>query len=235
LKGTVTVAEIAVEVAGHLYYGKPKTKAGRRTVTLPRSVVAILNDHLTEYTDTDTDIDANAFVFTAPEGAPLRVPPWLQRNWKSAIEAAGLAPLRPHDLRHTAMAMWIATGANPLEVSRRAGHMSVAFTLDRYGHLFPEANSGVADRLDALFIAAKSDWSDAVISAISSNSDGRRADSAVVRPFIAPEQGTFWWTLGDTIRTTSRCWLARSSLSGRAVRWNSANGRRTAVYNLVYE
>jgi hypothetical protein len=30
--------------------------------------------------------------------------------------------------------MWITTGANPLEVSRRAGHTSVAFTLDRYGH-----------------------------------------------------------------------------------------------------
>jgi len=84
--------------------------------------------------------------------------------------------------------------------------MSVAFTLDRYGHLFPEADSGVADRPDALFIAAKSDWSDAVISAISSNSDGRLTDdgadsAAVVHPFMAPEQGTFRWTLGDTIRT----------------------------------
>jgi hypothetical protein len=27
-----------------------------------------------------------------------------------------------HDLRHTAVALWIAAGASPLEVSRRAGH-----------------------------------------------------------------------------------------------------------------
>jgi integrase len=62
----------------------------------------------------------------------------------------GLSPLRPHDLRHTAVALWIAAGASPLEVSRRAGHASTAFTLDRYGHLFPEADATVADKLEDL-------------------------------------------------------------------------------------
>jgi hypothetical protein len=52
--------------------------------------------------------------------------------------------------------MWIATGANPLEVSRLAGHTSVAFTLDRYGHLFPEADDALGERLDALFTASES-------------------------------------------------------------------------------
>jgi hypothetical protein len=40
----------------------------------------------------------------------------------------------------------IKTGANPLEVLRRAGHTSANFTQDRYGHLFPEAEA-VADPL----------------------------------------------------------------------------------------
>jgi hypothetical protein len=34
------------------------------------------------------------------------------------------------------VALWIAAGANPKEISVRAGHTSVSFTLDRYGHLF---------------------------------------------------------------------------------------------------
>jgi hypothetical protein len=59
--------------------------------------------------------------------------------------------LRIHDLRHTAVALWIAAGANPKEVSTRAGHASVSFTLDRYGHLYPEADSALRDRLDALY------------------------------------------------------------------------------------
>ena len=70
--------------------------------------------------------------------------------WLPAIRAAGLAPLRPHDLRHTAVALWIAAGANPKEVSVRAGHTSVAFTLDRYGHLFPGHDEELRDRLDAM-------------------------------------------------------------------------------------
>jgi integrase len=39
-----------------------------------------------------------------------------------------------HDLRHTAVALWIAAGATPKEVTVRAGHTSVRFTLDRDGH-----------------------------------------------------------------------------------------------------
>ena len=146
LRNTVSVAEICVEISGHLTYGQPKTRAGRRSVTLPRSVMAALNEHLATYTEADKD----AFVFTAPEGGPLRVPAWRRRHWAPAVTAAGLAPLTPHSLRHSAVALWIASGANPLEVSRRAGHTSTSFTQDRYGHLFPEADSQLAERLESL-------------------------------------------------------------------------------------
>jgi integrase len=76
------------------------------------------------------------------------------RIWRPATEAAGLAGLRIHDLRHTAVALWIAAGASPKEVAVRAGHTSVSFTLDRYGHLYPEADANLRDRLDALHTAA---------------------------------------------------------------------------------
>jgi hypothetical protein len=33
----------------------------------------------------------------------------------------------------------------------RAGHSSVSFTLDRYGHLYPESDRALRDRLDAFF------------------------------------------------------------------------------------
>jgi hypothetical protein len=48
------------------------------------------------------------------------------------------------------VALWIAAGANPKEVAARAGHTSVSFTLDRYGHLYPDADQALRDRLDAL-------------------------------------------------------------------------------------
>jgi integrase len=144
LRGTVDVAEIVVEVRGELYMGPPKTRAGRRIVTLPRSVVEELAEHLGPVGEAD------AWVFTADKGGVLRPSNFRVKVWLPAIRAAGLAPLRPHDLRHTAVALWIAAGANPKEVSVRAGHTSVAFTLDRYGHLFPGHDDELRDRLDAM-------------------------------------------------------------------------------------
>jgi hypothetical protein len=94
-------------------------------------------------------------VFTAPQGGPLRVTAFRARVWRPATRAAGLDGLRIHDLRHTAVALWIAAGANPKEVAARAGHASVSFTLDRYGHLYPEADTALRDRLDALYGSAQ--------------------------------------------------------------------------------
>jgi integrase len=58
----------------------------------------------------------------------------------------------PHDLRHTAVALWIAAGASPKEVAARAGHTSVKTVLDVYGHLYAEADVRLRDRLDAMFV-----------------------------------------------------------------------------------
>jgi integrase len=93
---------------------------------------------------------ADAYVFTAERGGVLRTSNFRIKVWLPAVREAGLAPLRPHDLRHTAVALWIAAGANPKEVSVRAGHTSVSFTLDRYGHLFPGHDDELRDRLDAM-------------------------------------------------------------------------------------
>jgi integrase len=93
---------------------------------------------------------ADAYVFTAEKGGVLRTSNFRIKVWLPAVRAAGLAPLRPHDLRHAAVALWIAAGANPKEVSVRAGHTSVSFTLDRYGHLFPGHDAELRDRLDAM-------------------------------------------------------------------------------------
>jgi len=150
LRGTVEVAEIAVEVEGRLIVGPPKTRASRRTVGLPRAVVEALDDHLA-----GVDPDPGALVFTAPQGGPLRLSAFRARVWRPAVAAAGLDGLRIHDLRHTAVALWIAAGASPREVATRAGHTSTRVVLDVYGHLYPESDATLRGRLDDLIAAAE--------------------------------------------------------------------------------
>jgi Phage integrase family len=135
------VVEQVVEVSGNL--GAPKTKAGRRSVPLPVVVCDALSEHLRQWPSDD-------LVFTAPDGGPVRLASWRSRFFKRAVDAAGVAPLRVHDLRHTAVSLWIAAGASPREIASRAGHTSVSIVLDRYGHLLPGSESRVNDELDRL-------------------------------------------------------------------------------------
>jgi integrase len=144
LRARVEVAETLVDVSGHLHFGPPKTHAGRRSVPLPRVAVAALDDHILTYPAPD------GLVFTAPEGGPLRLASWRRRFWLPAMKAAGVSALRPHDLRHTAVALWIAAGATPKEIAARAGHSSVVTVLDRYGRLLPGSEDRVNSALDAL-------------------------------------------------------------------------------------
>jgi integrase len=153
--------------------GPPKTRASRRTVGLPRAVVEELARHLA------TPAPPDAFVFTAPKGGPLRVIAFRARIWRPATNSAGLDGLRIHDLRHTAVALWIAAGANPKEVAARAGHTSVSFTLDRYGHLYPESNAALRDRLDAIYSAGQFDRGSVVVG----------LPGSVRGPSAAPERG----------------------------------------------
>jgi integrase len=146
LRGRVMVAETLVEANGHLIFGPPKTKRSRRTVPLPRRIVAELERHLSTYVGPSAD----ALFFTGLKDALLRRAGFRRCYWLPAVATAGLETIRLHDLRHTFVALWIRAGANPKEVSVRAGHSSVAFTLDRYGHLYEDAEDAVPDRLDAL-------------------------------------------------------------------------------------
>jgi len=147
MRRRLDVFEIVVEVRGKHYVGPPKTRAGKRAVPIPSFMV----DELAAWT---AGKEPDELVFPAPEGGPLRASGFRRRVWQPAVETAGVAPLRPHDLRHTAVALWIAAGASAKEIAVWAGHSSVATVLDRYGHLLPGQEDRVTDALEAMFRAA---------------------------------------------------------------------------------
>lgn len=148
-KGVVSVVASVTEVRGHVSVGPPKTRAAVRRVPIPVEVTSILEGHMADHGVTSPD----DFVFQGAQGGVLRPPAWRARVFGPAVERAGLAPLRPHDLRHTAIAIWIAAGVPAKEIAVRAGHTSAPLVLDRYGHLFPESDDAFRDRVSKLFTA----------------------------------------------------------------------------------
>jgi len=139
----VRVEETLSEVAGRLHIGPTKTKASR-SVALPSFVMEAIAAHVGPWPATPT------IVFRSPEGSLVRRSNFRNRVWLPAVRAAGVEPLRIHDLRHTAVALAVAAGAHPKSIQARLGHSSVAMTLDRYGHLMEGLDTEIASQLEAL-------------------------------------------------------------------------------------
>jgi len=89
-------------------------------------------------------------VFTSPRGELLNDDNFRHRVFRPAVRRTRLTGFRFHDLRHTYAALMVAVGAHPKYLQAQMGHSSIRVTLDLYGHLFPDANRGVLDALDAL-------------------------------------------------------------------------------------
>ena len=146
LQSELLIAEAATEVHGALIFGETKNRA-HRTVALPKFVREALDSHMHRFTRPQPD----SLVFSTDEGTPLRLSNFRNRVWKPALHRAELNDgLRIHDLRHTAASLLITSDIHPKVVQEHLGHSSITTTMDRYGHLYPEARIKVAEALDSL-------------------------------------------------------------------------------------
>ena len=137
----LTIAESVTEVAGKLEFGTPKTHQ-HRSVPLPAALVGPLSARC-------ADKPGDALVLTTAAGTALRLRNWRRVVFDPAVRAAGLTDVTPHDLRHTAASLAVASGATVKSVQRMLGHASAAMTLDVYAGLFDDDLTDLAARMDA--------------------------------------------------------------------------------------
>lgn len=146
MRRRLEIVESMTTISGRAVFGTPKT--GRtRSVPVPAFLADRLKYALAE-------LEPDAFVFAAPRGGVLRVNDFRRRWFDQAARSVGLDGLVPHELRHTAASLAIASGASVKGVQAILGHASAAMTLDLYGHLFGDELDAVADRLDVAARAA---------------------------------------------------------------------------------
>lgn len=139
--GKVTVRHTVTELAGRgLSLSKPKTQAARRDVPLPQHVIDALRSHREAY--------RSEWVFTTGTGAQLNPRAFNRRSFATGKAKADLK-CRVHDLRHTAISLWIRAGVDLPRVKKWAGHTDAAFTLNTYAKFFPTDDAGVMDMLNS--------------------------------------------------------------------------------------
>lgn len=123
-------------------YFPPKTKAGRRTISIPALLVADLKRWKLQCPSSHEDL-----VFPASDGKPVCRDFLLRVNFYPVLSRAKLRRVTFHTLRHSCASAMIASGAPITEVQHRLGHANPAITLAVYSHFFTHGESAAADRL----------------------------------------------------------------------------------------
>jgi len=144
--GQVTVAEQLITPNGKASLAPLKSKASRRIVRIPKFALEEMRRHFKAFPPGPENT-----VFSSLNGSYLRPGQFRVMYFRKAAGRAGIIGATPHTLRHTAVSLWVAGGANAKEVQRMAGHSNIRVTYDTYAHLFPEHEGKIADSLDARF------------------------------------------------------------------------------------
>ncbi|HEX2863356.1 MAG TPA: tyrosine-type recombinase/integrase [Deinococcales bacterium] len=125
---------------------KSKTAKGLRRIALSPDQVQVLSEYLGEG-------EAAGLVFPSTTGTPWLPQNLMRRVWHPLRDAAGVRPIRFHDLRHTYASLAIRAGMDVRLLADRLGHTDPGFTLRTYAHVFEAyRQSGalsLADLLDA--------------------------------------------------------------------------------------
>jgi integrase len=155
----VRVERSLEETAGGLRFKPPKTRHGRRQVSLPAPVVEVLRDHRRQQLEQRLLLGLGRsgpddLVFTLPDGSPWP-PDKLSRDWGNVVRLRRLPRVMFHALRHSHASALIAAGVDVVTVSRRLGHGSPAITLGVYAHRFGSTDTAAAQVL-ATVMGAKS-------------------------------------------------------------------------------
>lgn len=164
--GTITVCRSVGRGLDGVHDKEPKSDAGRRTVELDEPIVDVLRAHRQAQLERRMALGAgwsdHGLVFCQIAGTSID-PDLLTTWWRHLVRRRALGldlvPIRLHDLRNSHCTQLLDAGVRPDVVTERLGHLSVAFTLQRYGHRYAgDQRSGLArlrSRDHAVTTAAK--------------------------------------------------------------------------------
>jgi integrase len=136
---------------GELVLGPPKSRAARRIVGIPSSIIPALREHLSLFVGPEAD----ALIFPGVKGGPLRRSNFNKMAaWPYTVRAIGAEGLHFHDLRHTGNHFAAASGASLKDLMARMGHDSERAAII-YQHEAQGADLAITSAIDAYIETAK--------------------------------------------------------------------------------
>lgn len=153
----LVIVRVRTTAGYQVFEGPPKSAASMRTIALDLQTIAVLRAHARRQCQ---ERDAaggrwhdTGYVFTNRDGNPLH-PGYLTHRWATLLAAAGLPPVRLHDLRHGAATLAHLAGTDLKTISGQLGHSSIVLTADTYTSVLPAAQYKAAEATARLVLNA---------------------------------------------------------------------------------
>ena len=121
---------------------EPKTQASIRTIYIDADTL----NELKAWKKVQQQVLPNCELVLSYNGTPTSKTT-LPRALEKLAGLAGVHRIKIHALRHSHASLLISMGENPLLIKDRLGHEKIQTTLGTYGHLYPNTNLEVANKL----------------------------------------------------------------------------------------
>jgi integrase len=133
---------------------EPKTKTGKRSISLPVILVDVLKDHRKKLLERQLKLgkawENRDLVFPDLQGGYFN-PGYLDKLLARLLREAGVPHMHFHDLRHSAATILLAMGVNIKVIQELLGHSDIAITLRVYGHLLPSMQGQAVEKWEDVF------------------------------------------------------------------------------------
>lgn len=151
----IQVREALEQTKAHgIRFKAPKSKAGRRDITLPDALITVLREYRKAQLELRLKLGTgklpdDAMLFTDQAGSPM-APDSLSAAWGDFAADIKMPDVTFHGLRHTHASQLIDQGVDIVTISKRLGHKKPEITLRIYAHLFQKDDSKAAEAINAV-------------------------------------------------------------------------------------
>ncbi len=159
-EGTMNVSQTYVSISARMRISTPKTRAGRRVITLEPTLLDALREHRARQNERRLALGEvwrdHGLVFASEVGTPIQGRNLL-REYATLVRKAGVPDISIHGIRHTVATLAIGAGQDIRTLADLLGHSKTSVTTDIYAHVLPHRKRELTQALSHIILGENGD------------------------------------------------------------------------------
>lgn len=131
---TLSVKMVRLNHKGSIIEKQPKARSRIRTISIPDSLVILLNEY-----ENGSNFIFDTINFSSIDG-------W----WRKFLRRNNIRKIRFHDIRHTHATLLLAQGIDIKTISERLGHSNISITMNTYTDVLKELDISASKKIDEI-------------------------------------------------------------------------------------